>query len=57
MALGWKREIEDYGFQFVLFFWKGWGGGGGVNKMQYGLAEDSKLTVASRNVGFAVGTR
>ena len=25
--------------------------------MQYGLAEDSKLTVASRNVGFAVGTR
>ena len=55
MALGWKREIEDYGFQFVLFFWKG--GGGVVNKMQYGLAEDSKLTVASRNVGFAVGTR
>lgn len=28
-----------------------------VNKMQYGLAEDSELTVASRNVGFAVGTR
>lgn len=54
MALGWKREIEDYGFQFLLF----WGGGGGVvNKMQYGLAEDSKLTVASRNVGYAVGTR
>jgi len=32
------------------------GGGGGVNKM-HGFAEDSKLTVASRNVGFAVGTR
>ena len=28
-----------------------------VNKMRYGLVEDSKLTVASRNVGFAVGTR
>ena len=28
-----------------------------INKMQYGLAEDSELTVASRNVGFAVGTR
>ena len=54
MALGWKREIEDNGFQFLLFFWEG---GGGVTKMQYGLAEDSKLTVASRNVGFAVGTR
>lgn len=56
MALGWKREIEDYGFQFLLFFGRG-GGGVVVNKMQYGLAEDSKLTVASRNVSFAVGTR
>ena len=56
MALGLKREIEDNGFQFLLF-WGGRGRGGVVNKMQYGLAEDSKLTVASRNVGFAVGTR
>lgn len=32
-------------------------GEGVVNKMQYGLAEDSELTVASRNVGFAVGIR
>ena len=55
MALGWKREIEDNGFQFLLFW--GEGGGGVVTKMQYGLAEDSKLTVASRNVGFAVGIR
>lgn len=55
MALGLKREIEDNGFQFLLFFLGG--GGGVVNKMQYGLAEDSKLTVASRNVGFAVGAR
>ena len=57
MALGWRREIEDNGFQFLLFFWEGGGGGLVVNKMQYGLAEDSKLTVASRNAGFAVGTR
>ena len=39
------------------FFLGGGGGGVVVNKMQYGLAEDSKLTVASRNVSFAVGTR
>ena len=57
MALGLKREIEDNGFQFLLFFFGRGRGGGVVNKMQYGLAEDSKLTVASRNVGFAVGTR
>ena len=37
IALGWKREIEDNGFQFFFF------GAGGVNKMQYGLAEDSIL--------------
>lgn len=55
MALGWKREIEENGFQF--FFFGGGRGEGVVNKMQYGLAEDSELTVASRNVGFAVGTR
>ena len=29
MALGWKREIEDYGFQFLLFLGGGGGGGGG----------------------------
>lgn len=42
---------------FNSSFLGGGRGEGVVNKMQYGLAEDSELTVASRNVGFAVGTR
>ena len=29
MALGLKREIEDNGFQFLLFWGEGEGGGGG----------------------------